>query len=708
MAKWPEARRLMGTSIPRIDGQLKVSGAAKYSFDINLPGLLHAKVLRSPLAHGRIVSIDLGPAESMQGVKAVHLIKKPGDELGYAGDEIAAVAAVTEAIALDAVRAIQIKYQELDHVAREEDGLKLGPPVAQPGKVDERGENPDEVLKGAAAVIEGTYGCNVITHVCLETHGLVAQWNGDELTVWCSTQSVKSVADELRSHFNKPVTCITRFMGGGFGSKFNPDVWGIAACELAKKAGAPVKLMLDRAEEHNVAGNRPSQFARVRMGCDKEGKLTAIDAQSWGTGGHARDAGGVPIPYVYAVANRRRVHTNVFVNAGDQRAMRAPGHPQGALIMEAVMDDLCHKLDPSLDPVEFRLRNLPGGIEQPIWTRQLRLGAARIGWHERWHPRGDSTQGPWKRGLGCSLGRWGGGPGDAQATVTINPDGRVEVKCGTQDLGTGMTTLVPLVAAEILGLEIRDIQGSIGSSALPPAGGSGGSTSTGGVSAAVGAASMKALEELKKAVAADLGTQPEELVAMGRRIHQKGDPEKGFTWRQACARIGAGKTITATASRDDPLAKGLTSSGVGGAQFADVSVDVETGFVHLNKIVAVADCGLVVNRLTCESQVFGGVVMGLNYALHEERRLDRQTGLPLNPDMENYRLASAGDIPEIEVHLLDYPERGVIGIGEPPTIPTAAAISNAVANATGARVPVIPLTPARVLSALAAQEKGKA
>jgi xanthine dehydrogenase YagR molybdenum-binding subunit len=214
---------------------------------------------------------------------------------------------------------------------------------------------------------------------------------------------------------------------------------------------------------------------------------------------------------------------------------------------------------------------------------------------------------------------------------------------------------------------------------------------------------MKARDELFKVVAPELGAKPEDLVAAGGRVHVKTDPEKGFTWRQACARIGAGKAISMSAERNE--GQGMAASGVGGAQFADVSVDVETGFVHLNKVVAVADCGLVMNRLTCESQVAGGVVMGINYALHEERRLDRGTGLPLNADLENYRLASASDIPEIEIHLLDYPERGVIGIGEPATIPTAAAIANAVANAIGARVGVLPLTPARVLAAL---EKGRA
>lgn len=698
MAQWPKERRLLGTKVSRVDGLAKVTGAAKYSFDVNLPGILHGKILRSPHARCKLVAIDTRGAEAMPGVKAVIVHRNPGDELRYAGDEIAAVAAVSEEIAEDALRAVQVRLEPLPHVPSEEEGLKAGKPAARQGKVDERGEDVEGKLRDAAAVHEGTYGCEVVTHVCLETHGLVAKWEKDSLTVWASTQGVHATKEALVGHFGTPeVTCLTKYMGGGFGSKFGPDVQGILAAELAKKAGAPVKLMLDRAEEHRVAGNRPSAFARVRAGCDKDGRLVAFDAETWGTGGHSR-AAGFPLPYIYRVENRRRQHTDVFVNAGDARAMRAPGHPQGSLIMESLMDDLCHKLDPKMDPVEFRILNLPPGNLREIWVRELQLGAEKIGWKEKWHPRGDPTQEPWKTGLGCALSTWGGGPGDSQAGCTIYPDGRVEVRCGTQDLGTGTSTAVPLVAAEILGLQVSEITGMIGSSEYPTSGASGGSTTIGGVSSSVAVACQKALGELFAKCAGSLGAKPEDLVSEGERIFSRHDPEVSIGWKQACARLGQ-TPISATGDKGE-AAKGMASSGVGGAQFAEVEVDVETGRVRLKRIVAVADCGLVVNRLTCESQVYGGVVMGINYGLFEQRRLDRATGLPLNSDMENYLLAGASDIPPIDVILLDYPERGVIGIGEPPCIPTASAISNAVANAIGMRAPCIPLTPRRILEAL--------
>src|SRR6185436_13078494 len=337
---------------------------------------------------------------------------------------------------------------------------------------------------------------------------------------------------------------------------------------------------------------------------------------------------------------------------------RAPAHPQACLVTEQVMDDLADKL--GIDPLDFRIKNIPevGAFKtlKPIYEKEIALGAEKIGWQKNRHSRGDKSQGPIKRGLGCGLSTWGGGAGQAQATCTIHPDGSVEVAIGSQDLGTGTTTLVPLVAAEILGLQVKDVTGKLGSSIYPPAGGSGGSTSCGGVSVAVGVASMKAL---------------------------------ALVFEKVAPKVDQGKIVSV-----------MSSQGVGGAHFADVSVDIETGEVRVNKIVAVADCGMVMNRILCESQVLGGVIGALNSALFEERRLDPKTGVMLNPDLEWYKLAGHTDIPDIEVHLLDYPERGVIGIGEPPYIPGAAAIANAVTNAVGVRVGGLPFTPRRILSAL--------
>ena len=707
--QWPAKRTVIGTGIPRLDGALKVTGKAKYSFDRNLPGLLHAKILRCPHAHAKITALDLAPAEAMAGVKAVHVIKNVGAELRYAGDEIAAVAAETEEQARDAIRAVKVSFEVLPFEWSEPNAFAKG----GQSKTDEKG-NVEEALAKADGTIEGSYSGPVITHVCLESHGLVAWWKADdELLVYASTQAVHKTAGDLKSDPlfksipNLKVTCETPFMGGGFGSKFGPDIQGVVAAQLARKAKRPVKLMLERDEEHWTGGNRPSFFATVKAGATKAGKLTAFDAVTFGTGGHSGGA-EFPLPYIYAPETRRRKHTNVAVNAGDRRALRAPGHPQGCLVTEQVMDDLAHQL--GLDPLEFRLKNIPDeGVFKtlkPIYETEVKLGAEKIQWKKFWHPRGDKTAGPIKRGLGCALNTWGGGAGQAQATCTIHPDGSVEAACGSQDLGTGTVTLVPLVAAEILGLQVKDVTGKVGSSIYPPTGGSGGSTSCGGVSVAVGVAAMKARDLLFEQVAPKLDAKPGDLQAVGGKIVATNG--KSLSWKQACAMLGR-QPITGAGDRKEGDTKDtegktvatMSSQGVGGAQFADVSVDVETGVVKVNKIVAVADCGMVMNRLLCESQVYGGVIGALNSALFEERRLDPKSGLMLNPDLEWYKLAGHSDIPEIDVHLLDYPERGVIGIGEPPYIPGAAAIANAVANAVGVRVAEIPFTPRRILSALA-------
>lgn len=618
MPSWPEKRRLIGSSVTRIDGPLKVSGKAKYSYDRNLPGLLHGKILRSPHAHARIKSIDLSPAESIPGVVVSHMIKQSGAELHYVGDEICALAAETEEIARDAIRAISIEYEVLPHSASEAQAREMGGAWVKEPSTSESGGDIDTALAGAAVRTEGFYGAQVQCHTCLESHGLVAHWiTDDELVVYCSTQNVTGIGNSLRNQFkdvpNLKVTCNTPYMGGGYGSKFNPGVEGVTACLLAKQARRPVKLMLERDEEQISGGNRPSAYARVKAGADRDGTLVAMDAETWGTGGHSRGA-NFPFPYIYRPKVSRRKHTALVVNAGDARALRAPGHPQGCLITDQVMDDLADAL--GMDPVEFRLKNLPDHNPlfktlKPIYTRELELGAERIGWNQNRHSRGDKTAGPIKRGLGCAISTWGGRAGNSQATCTIYPSGQVEVRCGTQDLGVGTTTLVPLVAAEILGLEPGDVTGLIGSSAYPSSGGSGGSTTVGGVSLSTAVSCQKTLQKLFETVAPRLGVGADDLAATEGRIHSKSSPQKGLSWKQACSLLGL-DPVSESADRRE--GSGMSSQGVGGAQFADVSVDTETGEVRLNKMVAVADCGMVMNRILCESQVSGAVIMGISYA----------------------------------------------------------------------------------------------
>jgi xanthine dehydrogenase YagR molybdenum-binding subunit len=703
---WPDKPRLLGTAVRRLDGPDKVTGRARYTYDINRPGMIHGRIVRSPYPHAKIVSIDVSAAEKAPGVKAALVWKDPGSEVMYQGDPVAAVAADTEERARDAARLVRVRYEPLPHVATEAQAMAAGAPRwnsgrenTRPGTKQETGEL-DAGFQQAAHIVEQTYATHVITHVCLETHGAVCEWDGDRLTAWVSTQGVHQCAQGFAQALGIPqpnVRVITQFMGGGFGSKFAPDAQGIICAKLAKLASAPVKLMLDRKEEHLDTGNRPSAFARIRAGVSSDGMLTAFDAQSWGTGG-AGQGSNFPLPYLYQFPNRRRAHTDVYINAGTQRAMRAPGHPQGCYLTEILMDELADRV--KMDPVEFRIKNAPKAAPNAMWIEYFQRGARQFGWDKR-HPTGDGTPGPIKTGMGVSAHLWGGGGRGTKAHIDITSDGSVVVKCGTQDLGTGTRTIVALVAAETFGLPIGAIKPEIGDTQYPMSGGSGGSTTAASVSPAIRVTSVKALDALFARVAPALGTTAENLVAENGRIHVKGDTAKGLTWKDACKHIG-----TEPIAVDDEWQQGLSSSGTSGVQFAEVTVDVETGIVKVSRILAMQDCGLIVDKLTAESQVYGGIIAAINFALFEDRILDRVTGQMVNPNMEWYLLAGMSDVPKIDIVLNNMPERGVIGIGEPPTVSTASAIANAVRNATGVTIRSLPLHPHRVLAAIDQERAG--
>jgi xanthine dehydrogenase YagR molybdenum-binding subunit len=695
---WPEKARLLGTRISRIDGPLKVSGRAKYSYDISRPGLLYGRILRSPHAHARIKSIDASAAKSAPGVKALIITANAGDRVLFPGEEIGGLAATTEQQAQDALRLIKVEWEVLPALATVEQAMRpeaprvFNPANTRQGTVQEDGDLAAG-FKAAAFTIEGTYSTQVQTHTSLETHGCVCEWEGEKLTAWVSTQAVHGTREGFAQALKIPqanVRVITEFMGGGFGSKFGPDTQGVICAQLAKAANAPVKLMLDRKEEHLATGNRPSAFAKVKAGVSSDGKLTAFDAQTWGTGG-AGAGSDYPLPYIYVFPNRKRIHTDVYINAGQQRAMRAPGHPQGCFVTEVLMDELADQV--RMDPVEFRLKNLPPLAPNAMWAKYFPMGAERIDWKRR-HVTGDPTPGPIKRGLGCSANRWGGAGQGGRAHCEITADGGVIMRCGSQDIGTGNRTIMAIVVAETLGLEVKDITIELGDSNLPFAPGSGGSTTAASVMPAMRVTAGKARDALFERIAASLNVTPNQLEIDTGRINVK-DSTHSLTWREACKMLG-----TVPVSVDGQWERGLSAGGTSGVQFAEVEVDIETGVSAVKKIVCVQDCGLIVDLKTAETQCYGGIISGVNYAVFEERILDRNTANMVNPNMEWYHMAGQSDIPEIDVVLVDQPERGVIGIGEPPAVATAAAIANAIRNATGVTIRRIPITPDKLLTEL--------
>jgi xanthine dehydrogenase YagR molybdenum-binding subunit len=777
--EWPatDQRSLIGKRISRVDGPEKVSGRAKYTYDVHRPGMLYGKVVRSPHAHAKVVSVDTSAAEKMPGVKGVYIIQDKGSEIHWAGDDVVVVAAIDEPTAADAARAVKVEYEPLpffvDDFTQPQNVAESTGPLSQRdigqmlnddapddqviAAVQKRGlafkvtpelekrlkdnEVSDEVIKAlkaapfkepqpnnspykketesvkgdpdagfkeAEVVSEGVYGCPVITHCCLESHGSIAEWtDNDHLFSHISTQNVSGLAGQYAQALKIPESNVhvhQDHIGGGFGSKFGIDRWGAYTAQVSKKAGGkPVRVMLERDAELEVAGCRPSAFAKVKVGAKKDGTLTAWQSESWGTGGPG-GGGAPPMPYVVNIPNQRKQHTAIATNIGPARAWRAPNHPQGCLITMSAIEDCAAKL--GMDPLQLMLKNI--ALTAPsedtyhradTYRDELMIAADLIGWKQNWHPRGQDS-GVTKRGLGLAIHTWGGRGHESNCALTIYPTGSVEIQMGTQDLGVGTRTAILIVAGDTLGLQLNQIELKIGDNQYPKSGGSGGSTTIGGVSSSTRRAAIDARDQLFAKVASALNAKPEELEASGGSIRVKSAPSRSLSWKDACARLG---TQPIQALGKNPGPGDLISSGVGGAVMADVSVDTETGIVKMNKMVCVQDCGLVISLKTAESQVYGAMIMSIATTLYEEKIMDKNLGQMLNPNMDFYRLAGIGDVGELVVHMMTgkgYDERGPIGLGEPPTVGPMAAIGNAVANAIGVRVPFLPITPDRVVNAL--------
>jgi len=701
---WPpmETRKIIGKPFKRLDGPQKAAGRAKYTSDLKMKDMLYAVYLTCPHGHARVTSIDTSAAEKMNGVKAVLVIAEAGKELQWNGQEVAAVAATTEEVAREAVRQIKVEYEVMPHFVNEADLAKAGSRGKAAG--EKVTGDPEKAMQDAEAVSDGVYGIPVITHCCLEPHGCVIQWQGDQVMAWPSTQFVTGWAGTLAPNLKVPAANIKvkmDYIGGGFGSKFSPGAWAEAGARLSQKAGGkPVKIFLDRATEQQIAGNRPSAFGKIKIAGKKDGTITVWQSDTWSTGGFA---GGnqPPLPYVYTnIPNTRLNHVSVSVNGGPSQAWRAPNNQQASYLTCSAIEDFAAKI--GVDPMVVFDKNAGYTPRAEQYQYQLKKAAELSEWSKLWKPRG-SEKGAVRRGLGLAVNAWGGAGHACTARTTINPDGSVLLEMGTQDLGTGTRTIMTQVAAETLGLQMGQIKLVIGDNSLPPGGASGGSTTVGGASSATRKSCVNALAKVFEAAAQTLGAQPEELEAIDGTIRVKANPKKTMTWVSACKKIGPGGKISETGANEQRNPMGLNSGGAAGVQVADVSVDTETGLVKINRYVAVQDCGLIINPRLAESQVYGAIIMGISTALFEERIMDNATGRMMNSDMEFYKLAGIKDIGDIVVHL-DIREvndkRGVIGLGEPPAIGICAAVGNAVANAIGVRVPNMPMTPMHVLNTL--------
>jgi CO/xanthine dehydrogenase Mo-binding subunit len=746
---WTETR-VVGQRRPRVDAYERVSGTARYPSDVVLPRMLYGAILRCPHSHARVRSVDISAATGMPGVHAVLSgFSEPDRALRahrsllreqlfnpvcrHEGEVVAAVAADTPYRARDALRAIRVDYEELEFVSDERDALEPGaPPVHEGGnrvgdpQVYERGDLA-RGFEEADVVLEEEYRTECQLHTPLEPHGCVAEWEGDRLTLWESTQGVYPVRQQVAQALGmrqSRVRVLGEYMGGGFGSKLGAGKYTILAALLAKVTARPVKLFLTREETFLAVGNRPPANMRLRAGAKRDGTLTALEFVATATGG-AYPAGGTSaldylVRNLYLCPNVRTETADLYINAGPARAMRAPGHPQCSWALEQMVDALAEAV--GMDPVEFRLRNVPevsqAGRGRPYTTTGLAeclgRGAEAFGWAEARARAEEGTADPTvRRGVGMAGGMWAAGGGGPPSTVIIKlfSDGAVSLNMGASDIGTGTKTVMAMVAAEELWVDPGEIQIEHADTATTHfASASGGSKTVPTESPAVRAAAVLVKQQLLEMAARQLDVDAATLdLREGRVVSTSGPPrEVAVSELTELRRRGfvEGIGFRGPNPRDKEVHPFV-------AQFCEVEVDLSTGEVEILRFLGAHDSGRVLNRTTYDNQVFGGMTMGIGFGSTEKRVLDRgQSGLLLSRGWHDYRIPTAMDVPAnmstvpVDPGDAEANTTGAKGIGEPATIPTAAAVANAVYHATGVRITETPITPARLVEALAGRERG--
>ncbi len=748
---WGETK-VVGKKRPRVDGYERASGTAVYPTDVTLPRMLYGAILRCPHAHAEVQAVDTSAARQMPGVRAV-LSGFPPDEAPtelrsdfvrtrlfaprcrYEGETVAAVAAETPYQAWDAVRAIRVEYEIMPFVSDERRALDPEAP-----KVHDEGNQVGDTLhyergdveRGFAeadVVLEQSYRTECEIHTPMEPHGCVARWDGDSLTVWESTQGVYNVQTQVAGALELPlskVRVIGHYMGGGFGSKLGAGKYTILAALLAKKTARPVKLVLTREETYLAVGNRPPSNMWLKAGVKRDGTLTALEYVGTGASGGYR-AGGVSaldwqVKDLYTCPNVRTELTNIYINAGPARPMRAPGHPQCSWALEQMMDALAEAI--GMDPVELRLQNIPSFSQarqgSPPYTttgfRQcLEEGAEAFRWQEtREAIAADGNDGHIKRGVGMAGGLWVAGAGGPPSTVFVKvfADGSVNLNMGASDIGTGSKTVMAMVVAEELGVDPDAVQidhADTGTTAYATA--SGGSKTVPTESPTVRAAALDAKRQLLQLAAEEMEVDAGTLTLEDGKVVPAGDPSQAKELSQLRG-LRRRRMVTGVGYRGPNPADKATCPFA--AQFCEVEVNTRTGEVNIVRFVAAHDSGRVMNRLTYQNQVFGGITMGIGLGMTEARVLDGdQTGKLVNKNWHDYKLPTALDVPtDMTCVPIDMPDpeantAGAKGLGEPATIPTAAAIANAVYDATGVRITETPISPMKLVQALADAGKGE-
>ena len=754
--------KVVGTSPIRPDGADKVTGRARYSADIHLPGLLHAKVLRSPYPHARILRIDATRALALEGVKAVvtaaDLPQSSGkmadlgegamvnpkfmsnnvlaaDKALYKGHAIAAVAAVNAHVADEALSLIDVEYEVLAPVTDVVDAMKADAPVLHEGLATQDtwgpmgspgglladaasapGTNvanhflfevgdPDEGFKQADVIVEREYHTESVHQGYIEPQCATAMWDTDgNLTIWCSSQGHFSVRDATASVLSIPVSrirVVPMEIGGGFGGKLGPYLEPLAAL-LSKKTARPVKLAMTRAEVFEGTGPTSGSHMRVKVGANRSGKITAVDAML------AYDAGAYPGSPVnagaqcmfgpYDLSNGRVEGFDVVVNKPKTQAYRAPGAPAAAYAAESVLDEVAEKL--GIDPLELRLKN--GAVDG---TRQLpgpmfgKIGLMETLRAAKEHPHYSAPlEGP-NRGRGVAAGFWRNNTGPASAIASVNADGTVSLVEGSPDIG-GSRASAAMHVAEVLGLTAEEIKPTVGDTSsigfTSPTGGSGVTFKTGW---ACYEAAQDVGRQMVQRAARVWDITADEVDFTDGVFHHRSDPELRLTFKELSAKLNdTGGPVVGRAA--------VNPRGAGGAfavHIVDVEVDPDTGKVQILRFTAIQDAGKAIHPGYVEGQMQGGVSQGVGWALNEEYFYNDR-GEMANPTFLDYRMPTSLDLPMIDTVIVEVANPGhpygVRGVGEVPIVPPMAAVANAIYHATGVRMQRLPMSPGAVLEAL--------
>jgi len=723
---------VIGDPLNRVDGRLKVTGAAKYTAEVQIRNLAHAVMLCSTIGRGRVVRMDTSQAEHAPGVVGImtpwnaaklagaedRLTTLQNDKVFYNGQPIAVVIAEELHLAQHAASLVRVQYQAEPPQLDFEGGF----PTAFPGHsfqpADTSWGDVEAGLAQADVKIDQVYTTPIQHHNSIETHATVSQWEGDHLTIYDTSQDIFGYRAELASILGIPeknIRVLAQFVGGGFGNKGITWSHMILSPMAAKHVNRPVRLVVDRQQMFGTVGSRPKTHQRLVLGATRDGKMTAIRHQVYAyTSAYDEymESSAFATRSMYACPNLETTHRLVPLNLGTPCPTRAPGVATGTFALEVGLDELAYEL--KIDPVQLRLANyteVDPRLKLKFSQKALRecylRGAEQFGWSKRpFEPR-SMRDGSRLIGWGMGTETYRGTRFPTGAVVRLQADGRVSAGSGTGELGNGMYTIMTQVVSDLYAMAPDLIDARLGDTNLPPAPLLAGSRSTASVLPAVQAAAIDARAKLLNLAVEDPespvhGAAVDDVDFKNGKIFLKSAPDKSEAFTRLLSRHGS-QPIEGNAkvalSREVEQQYSIYSFG---AVFAEVSVDPELGNVRVPRIVAVYDVGKVINEKTANSQFVGGIIWGVSLALHEDTYVDERTGRILNANLGEYRVPLNSDIGEIKVSATDIPDPvinplGARGIGEIGVTGTGAAVANAIFHATGKRFRDLPITPEKLI-----------